>query len=317
MDLIYAARYTEVCDYSWDKWKGVKVIPGGIWHVDTASIPEFFETISLPSNNFKEYVVVSPSCDFGVCLQKYNHPAYDFSKWISLQANNGIGYSDLPQLPARINREKCVETDTYSIKCWSYTEATFNEIPYNVKHWFLVNCNIQDERVTPIPFGLLGNKDNLENIKQIKNYNKQKNRDKLLYVNFQFYTSDRFELFKHFSGFGSEFVTCKQKVSFDEYLDDLATHKYVLCPPGNGWDCYRTLETIYMGAIPILENICPCLSPYYKLEYPIIGIPSLYMAIPDVLESSYKNIMENWNGNINIEQAKWPYWEQKIKASVV
>ena len=132
MDLIYAARYTEVCDYSWDEeWKyRVNIsVPGGIWHVDTASIPSFFNAIKHSPN---KYVVVSPSCDFGVCLQKYNHPSRDFEKWCGLQIHPDIGYNDL-HMAARINRDLCTETDEYSIKCWSYTQATFPIIPSNVE----------------------------------------------------------------------------------------------------------------------------------------------------------------------------------------
>lgn len=38
------------------------------------------------------------------------------------------------------------------------------------------------------------------------------------------------------------------------YLADLAESKFVLCPRGNGLDCHRTWEALYMGAIPIVKT---------------------------------------------------------------
>ena len=297
MDLIYAGRYTEVCDYAWHDWQNKPVgewdLPSGIWHVDTSSIPEFFSAITNMFNKYRKYIVVSPSCDFCVCEQRYNHPAYDLEKWVGLQASPGHGYDDL-HLAARINRGRCRESDRYSIKCWSYTEATFNRIPDNVVRWFLVNCEIQDERLIPIPFGIFGNKDVLESAIKIDNYPKLE-RDKLLYVNFQFYTTDRFRIYQHFAENYPNVVTCVRGRTFDEFLHDLATHKFVLCPTGNGYDCYRTLETIYMGAIPILEKKMGAVAPYMDVEYPKLVTTNLFSVDPQyLLLSMYNRMMDEW-----------------------
>jgi len=39
---------------------------------------------------------------------------------------------------------------------------------------------------------------------------------------------------------------------FRSYLETLATHRYAICPPGNGIDCHRVWECLYLGVIPIL-----------------------------------------------------------------
>jgi len=312
MDLIYAARYTEICDYRWSDFEDNNLeLPSGIWHVDTASIPQFFRRIQIDGNNSRRYAVVSPSCDFGVCLQKYNHPCRDFEKWLSLQINEGHGYNDL-QMRARINRERCRESDTYSIKCWSYTEATFPIIPNNVVEWFLCNCAINDYRCVPIPFGIAGNKNDLTNANKIYNYKFDKPRDKLLYVNFQFYNTDRFRIFQHFSKrFYQYLVTCKHQIPFDEYLEDLATHQFVLCPPGNGYDCYRTLEAIYMGAIPIISSDPPCFLPYNQELYPVYVIDNFYQIDPALITQTYKETVNHMGQDST--KLKWPYWKNRIE----
>ncbi len=41
---------------------------------------------------------------------------------------------------------------------------------------------------------------------------------------------------------------------FQAYIAELATHKYAICPPGNGVDCHRFWECFYLGVIPILKR---------------------------------------------------------------
>jgi hypothetical protein len=57
------------------------------------------------------------------------------------------------------------------------------------------------------------------------------------------------------------------KMTFSEYLDRLLDSKFVLSPPGNGIDCYRTWEILAMGAVPIV--IGSNLNPLYQLN-PVI-----------------------------------------------
>lgn len=40
------------------------------------------------------------------------------------------------------------------------------------------------------------------------------------------------------------------------YLPVLASHRYVICPPGNGVDCHRIWEALLVGVIPILLRSC-------------------------------------------------------------
>jgi hypothetical protein len=46
-------------------------------------------------------------------------------------------------------------------------------------------------------------------------------------------------------------------LEFGTYLDKLSSYKYAICPPGNGIDCHRIWECIYLGVIPILLR-SPC-----------------------------------------------------------
>jgi hypothetical protein len=42
--------------------------------------------------------------------------------------------------------------------------------------------------------------------------------------------------------------------NYQDYLYELSKHKYALCPRGNGLDCHRYFECIYLNVIPIIIN---------------------------------------------------------------
>ena len=41
---------------------------------------------------------------------------------------------------------------------------------------------------------------------------------------------------------------------FRSYLETMASHKYAICPPGNGVDCHRLWECYYLGVVPIVKR---------------------------------------------------------------
>lgn len=42
------------------------------------------------------------------------------------------------------------------------------------------------------------------------------------------------------------------RLPFPDYLAQLGSHRYVLSPPGKGYDCTRTWEALAMGSIPVI-----------------------------------------------------------------
>ena len=43
-------------------------------------------------------------------------------------------------------------------------------------------------------------------------------------------------------------------MSLREYKERLNSHKFILCPPGNGVDTHRVWESLYLGSIPVVEK---------------------------------------------------------------
>lgn len=308
-EMIDCESWYHLADYH---YTGQDDLPSGVIHCDMGAIPEFFSKIT---NNGNKYVVISSRSDFGLHYQSVYPPFLDYSKVATMfikSENSGGGYKDLT-LPAPINKDRCTQTDRYSIKCYLYTEATFDEIPENVVRWFVCNNTILDNpRITSIPFGFNGvdgstdGRDKITN--KIANMNWNGDRAKDLYVNFAFYTNERAKLFALYKPM--PFVTAEQNKTFDEYLDQLKIHNLVLCPPGNGWDCYRTLEALYMGCIPVMEYNAASVM-YALLNLPVILLESLE-SFTELLIKRVRQVPLNDRRNWNLSTVTLSYWKIKI-----
>ena len=55
--------------------------------------------------------------------------------------------------------------------------------------------------------------------------------------------------------------------SVADYHQELLASRYVLSPPGNGFDCHRTWEAIYLGCIPIVKR---AFWPFNHLALPVL-----------------------------------------------
>ena len=49
-------------------------------------------------------------------------------------------------------------------------------------------------------------------------------------------------------------LTVREQMSVEEYRNFIVESKFILSPPGLGEDCYRTWETLFLGAIPVIEH---------------------------------------------------------------
>eukprot|EP00040_Diaphanoeca_grandis_P011170 m.57229 g.57229 ORF g.57229 m.57229 type:complete len:347 (+) comp22350_c0_seq1:495-1535(+) len=50
------------------------------------------------------------------------------------------------------------------------------------------------------------------------------------------------------------FADVVDHIPLNKYLETLATYAFVLSPPGNGYDCFRTWEVLAVGSIPIVHD---------------------------------------------------------------
>ena len=207
-------------------------------------------------------------------------------------------------------------------------ERAYNHKPATVKKWFAQNKDINSKSVISIPIGLENMTLRVSTASQAGRFSSEvKNalrkariirslfevgpkKDRLTYMNFNpvTYPTERLyikQLFKN-----NSLVTCTSNLSLKQYYDDLASHKFVISPRGNGVDCHRTWEALYLKTIPIIRKAC------YMEEFgelPILFIDKWEDLNYIDLEGTYEQMISK---EYNLEKMKISYWENEIRESV-
>jgi hypothetical protein len=120
-----------------------------------------------------------------------------------------------------------------------------------VQRWFGVQVDTADPRVTRMPVGC-----ERETVAVMKKTERRAwgDRDTLLYANFKRRNKEREQVWEMFPW------ATREQWAVDgtpNYVSALGRARFVLSPPGRGWDCYRTYEAIAMGAVPIVRRQKP------------------------------------------------------------
>lgn len=160
-----------------------------------------------------------------------------------------------------------------------------------LKKWFGMNCHILHEKLQPIPIGI-ANECWPHGDKQIllDTANQQIiSKTGLIYSNFNKDTNlnQRQDVNTTLKDLKDIFLD-KEKRSYRDYLKTLASHKFVISPPGNSVDCHRIWESVYIGTIPIVLKSVPMV--YFK-DCPILFINDWKDLFEVDLEKKYNTII--------------------------
>lgn len=139
----------------------------------------------------------------------------------------------------------------------------------NLVRWYGQNIMTHHPKLSSIPIGLAneiwphGNEDIFNHV-MCKNINKER----LIYANFDIYTN--FNERKYcLSELSKNGLQMNDKLPFEKYLEEVAKSYFVISPNGNGIDCHKTWESLYLKSIPIVTKSVNI--EFYK-ELPIIII---------------------------------------------
>ena len=97
-----------------------------------------------------------------------------------------------------------------------------------------------------------------------------------------------------------------ESLPWNEYINDLSSYKFAISPQGNGVDCHRTWECLYLGVIPIVEN---SISMSFFQELPILFVDNYDIITEDFLHKKYNEFS---NKKFNLEKLNIKYWENKF-----
>lgn len=180
------------------------------------------------------------------------------------------------------------------------------DIKHDYQSLFLTNSYISNNNIECIPIGVenkyLRNK-YISSITQIKDNSKNKSNSILVSFNCNTNTKVRCKVEAVCKKYG--FINNKYKKR--TYYLQLSNSRFVISPPGNGIDCHRTWESIYYGAIPVIENKYRLL---FNHELPIFYIntydeffelsePDLYFIYEKFMSRTYDAIwLDYWYEHI-------------------
>ena len=176
--------------------------------------------------------------------------------------------------------------------------------------WFGQNIEMVHSKLHPIPIGIDNKMYNYNTFWLLDHYQELKDKtpkEHLLYMNFNISTKpdERGAAHRYFSR--TLFCTIPRvQRPWKDYLFDLVKSRFVVSPRGNGWDCLRTWESLYMGAFPIVKRSC--------MDEMFEGLP--VVIIDDWEEVTEEFLNKKWeefqNTSFQLERMYFPYWEAKI-----
>lgn len=173
----------------------------------------------------------------------------------------------------------------------------------NVAGWFVMNIDCPPtNRVFPIPIGLSNTFWQRGDFKKIE----AKEREIFCYANFDVGTNPekRKPCWDYFAN--QSWTKMVRGKSYQDYLEDLSTSTFVISPPGNGLDCHRTWEALYLKSYPVV--LSSTLNPLYE-NLPVVIVNDW----SEVTEEFLKKKKEEFDAKEwDFEKVYIPYWFQQV-----
>jgi hypothetical protein len=178
----------------------------------------------------------------------------------------------------------------------------------NLIAWFSQNVDdFSNPKIHPIPIGIANRMWGHGNGDLITRTQKREHRKShLLYLNIceKTYPKER-KLVKNLLEH-APFVYSPPVKSFEDYLHDLASSKFVASPRGNGLDTHRLWESLYLGAYPIVKSTS--LDSLYD-DLPVVIVDNWNLVTEEFLEKKYE---EFGNKSFNLDKLYISYWIKLI-----
>jgi len=123
----------------------------------------------------------------------------------------------------------------------------------NIAKWYCQNRETSHPKLISIPIGLANSQWPHGNQELIAAIKKEKNRKELLvYKNFDINTNYG-ERYVCNTITNSNGIHMSSNTSVENYWRILSKSMFVISPPGNGIDCHRIWEALYLRAVPIVK----------------------------------------------------------------
>jgi len=104
------------------------------------------------------------------------------------------------------------------------------------------------------------------------------------------------------------------KKDWKEYIEELSTYHFCISPPGNGIDCHRHWESIYVGCIPIILRTFGENDPLY---YYFRSLPILFVDDYDIISQEFleEQLVIFQSKNYCLDSMNINYWDKLINTT--
>lgn len=106
----------------------------------------------------------------------------------------------------------------------------------------------------------------------------------------------------------SGYMFIEPNLTVSQYQDFVRNSRFVISPPGNGNDCHRTWEAIYLGAIPVVLR--QSLSDQLIDMFPVFAV-SEWSEFLDMSQKEKDSLASNFNGR-RYPAMEIDYWKRLI-----
>jgi hypothetical protein len=177
--------------------------------------------------------------------------------------------------------------------------------------WYAQNCYITHPKLISLPIGIAnsrwqhGNLNTLINVIQENN-----NKEYLVYSNYDNSTNinERTEIQNSLTKNG---ILKDSQRNFKDYLTLISKSLFCIAPPGNGVDCHRVWECLYLNTIPVVKYH-ECFNQFKHL--PILFIDNWDNVTIDFLKSQrnkFLNLIPIQNNELVLN-----YWKERINKGI-
>ena len=289
MNIIEGVAVSNHCDYSFGDQAGCI---GGV-------VDAFMKQASSENEEFNSWVRGREwATVFIDNIRLYNRPITctneQDQKWVDgLQETN-----DLLKYCAEFPKTKFIIFT--NLEDTPIEDNIHDQIPTNVVAIYGANAVGFGGKVHPFPYGvqrILHSSDHRISTLQSAIQTEVKPK-KLLYINHTEHTnlSERGNIREIFSK--KRFATVSERVPYNLYCTQIQEHKFMICPQGNGVDCHRNWEVLYLRRVPIMKR-SDYLLELYK-EYPVLWVDDFAKVTKTLLTENQHLVEQAQNIDLNL-----------------
>ena len=213
-------------------------------------------------------------------------------------------FSELVQYPS------CVLVTSFSDA--SVTDKMAERLPPNARVWYSNNVETTNPRVISFPIGLRTSPEGEVCLREAMGKIRPPQRN-LVYLNcwrrIRSGNNPRRGIYEQFGN--RKWITTEggfEHVPMQQFYRQIASHPYVLSPPGAGPDCHRHWESILLGSIPIVLKRT---STDILEDLPCLRVDNWGQVCPDLLIDKLPGLQERFS-SASMDKCWFEYWEERI-----